>query len=355
MDKKYLALYKEIKHKILSGEYPPKEKLPSKRVMADMHGVSIVTVATAYGMLEDEGYILARERSGYFVCAIEKRTPSDASFHEPQEHVSLLPEPQTEPTQDFEYSVWFKTVRKVLSEKGDTLFVKSPNKGCEVLRNAIAEYLHRYRGMYADPRRIIIGSGSEQLYETVVKLLGRERVYGVEDPCYGQITAVYRDMGVRIHPLPMAEDGIRSEALQDPSFSVLHVTPFHSYPSGITATVSKRHEYLNWAEKTGNYIVEDDFDSEFFIPGNPIESLYALNKGISVVYINTFSKSLSPSIRMGYMILPESLMEIYEERLAKRSCSVPVMDQYILAEFIASGSFERRLNRMRRKLNQAEK
>lgn len=346
--KKYLALYRELKQQILSGEYSAHQKLPSKRVMADRKGVSAVTVATAYAMLEDEGYVVTRERSGYYVCRIE--TIRDAADERTPTSICLLPEPTGSAERDFEYSVWFRTVRKVISEQGDRLFLKAPGEGCAVLRNAIAEYLHRYRGMTADPARIIIGSGAEQLYETVVKLLGRDRVFGVEDPCYEQIPATYGGMGATVCRLKMGQDGICQTAIRQGGFDVLHVTPFHSYPSGVTTTIARRYDYLKWAEQTGNYIVEDDFDSEFFIPGNPIESLYSLDHSDSVIYVNTFSKSLSPSMRMGYMILPEALMSVYEERLGKQSCSVPVMDQYILAEFIAGGSFERHLNRVRRRM-----
>ncbi len=347
MEKKYYQLYSRLKKKILSGEYCSGEKLPSKRIMADKEGCSTVTVVTAYGMLEDEGYITARERSGYYVCSIDAVWVEEADS---RERFPRLPEHEESPESDFEYSVWFKTVRKVIAEEGERLFVKAPGRGCAVLRNAIADYLYRYRGMLADPARIVIGSGAEQLYETAVKILGRDRCFGVEDPCYEQIRSVYRDMGVKIRALKMGTDGIETDDLQSGGFDVLHVTPFHSYPSGVTTSVSKRHEYLRWAERTGNYILEDDFDSEFFIPGNPIESLYSLGGGRSVIYVNTFSKSLSPAMRIGYMILPETLDPVYEERLGTRSCSVPVMDQYILAELIASGSFERHLNRMRRKM-----
>ena len=204
--------------------------------------------------------------------------------------------------------------------------------------------------MSADPHRIIIGSGSEQLYEIAVKLLGREKIYGIEDPSYEQIRAVYIGTGAQICPLKFTNDGIDSNELFSSHFDVLHVTPFHSYPSGITTPISKRYEYLKWAQTNGAYIIEDDFDSEFFIPGHPIEPLYSLDSNNSVIYINTFSKSLSPSMRMGYMILPESLMPTYEKALGGFSCSVPVLDQYVLAEFINSGSFERHLNRMRRKI-----
>ena len=342
-----MTVYRTIKNKIVRGEYKAGEKLPSKRTEADREGCSVVTVEKAYNMLIDEGYIIPRQRSGYFVCEIDifstaaKNTIPAFSYLD-ENNIEIQPH-------DFEYSVWFKTIRKVISEKGERLFVKSPNKGCEVLRNAIADYLLRYRGMVARPEKIIIGSGSEQLYETVVKILGRDKVYGIENPSYKQIEAVYSGEGAKIKKLKMGSDGIESDELWQGGIDVLHVTPFRSFPTEVTTSALKRYEYLKWAKKNG-YIVEDDFNSEFFIPGQPIESLYSMDREESVIYINTFSKSLSPSMRMGYMILPEELIPVYDEKLGGFSCSVPVLDQYILAEFISSGNFERHLNRMRRKL-----
>ena len=349
MEKKYIRLYREIKEKIVTGEYRAEEKLPSKRMMADRFGCSAVTVETAYGMLQDEGYVVARERSGYYVCRIER-----LSCEKPQTETAIryLEEPMGTEGGDFEFSVWFKTVRRVLTEQGSKLFEKAPSRGCAVLRNAIADYLLRYRGMRADPAKIIIGSGAEQLYETAIKLLGREKIVGIEQPCYEQIPSVYGGMGVEVCPLTMGQDGIDPRTLRNHRFDVLHVTPFHSYPSGVTTSAARRYDYLAWAEETENYILEDDFDSEFFLPGNPIESLYSMDRAERVIYVNTFSKSLSPSMRIGYMILPEGLNEVYEEKLGQFSCSVPVMDQYVLAEFISSGSFERHLNRMRRKMKE---
>ena len=347
MEKKYYGLYTKLKNKILNGEYKAGEKLPSKRVMSEMMGYSVITVQTAYGMLTDEGYVEARERSGYFVLPLKGIVSSEHKIREMS--VIYAPDESLVGGVEFEYSVWFKAVRRVMAEGGKQLFVKAPSKGCAVLRNAIADYLWRYRGMATDANRIIIGSGAEQLYEIAVKILGRDKVFGVESPCYERIPQVYEGMGVRIKRLQMGSDGIEDGCLDDDGFDILHVTPFHSYPSGVTAPVSKRYKYLNWV-KQGRYIIEDDFDSEFFLPGQPIESLYSLDGGRSVIYINTFSKSLSPSIRLGYMILPKELCEIYDEKLGNFSCTVPVMEQHVLAEFINAGDFERHLNRQRRKM-----
>ena len=349
-DKKYIVLYKSIKDKIAGGEYKDGERLPSKRVMANMCGYSLITVENAYRMLADEGYIKPVEKSGYFVQGTVFL--SAVSKEKEARKLTLLSEESAqEDGEQFEYSVWNKTVRKVLSEKEREIFIKSPPEGCAVLRNAIAEYLLRYRGMFAQPSCIIIGSGAESLYEAVIRTLGHNRKYGIENPCYSQIETVYKGLGIHTEPLKMGHDGIETKALLNADIDVLHVTPFHSYPSGVTASAPKRYEYLAWAERHGGYIIEDDFDSEFFIPGNPIDSLYSLDTSDRVIYINTFSKSLSPSFRMGYMILPPHLLRKYGEIMGKYSCTVPVLEQYVLAEFIKSGNFERHLNRVRKRLS----
>ncbi len=350
---KYYALYRHIREDIVSGTVPAGEKLPSKRALAEHLGVSVVTVEGAYRMLADEGYIYARERSGFYVQAISGLRPGPAAGDGP---LRLLPE-EEEPVgagADFPYSLWFRTLRKVMSDRGRRLVARSPNAGCAVLRNAIAQYLLRYRGMRAQPEQIVIGSGSEQLYQAVVRMLGSSRTYAIEWPSYGQIEAVYQGAGARVERLPIGPEGIESQALAGTAADVLHVTPFHSWPTGVTAPAAKRYEYLLWAEKPGRFIVEDDFDSEFFMPGKPLESLYSMDKRGAVIYLNTFSRSLAPSMRMGYMILPPELLPIYERRVGMYSCSVPVLEQYALAEFIAAGHFERHLNRVRRRSRERE-
>lgn len=345
-ERKYDRLYRTLLAQIRTGALAPGERLPSKRTLADRAGVSLITAERAYGMLEEEGYITARERQGYFVNTVLPVSGAPAEEHP---SLCLLPaEPVPAGGTAMETSVWFRTVRKVLARDGDRLFARAPGFGCSVLRNAIARYLLRYRGMFAQPRQILIGSGAEQLYECAVRLLGRTCVFGIEDPGYDRIRAAYTGMGAPVRLLPLGSDGIRAEALAAGGFDVLHVTPFHSFPSGITTSVEKRHAYLAWARANRALIIEDDYDSEFFLPGHPVASLYALDKQHAVIYINTFSKSISPAVRIGYMILPEPLCARAESLFEGLPCQVPVMDQYVLAEFISSGNFERHLNRVRR-------
>lgn len=358
---KYYYLYSAIKEDILSGTLKKNEKLPSKRSLAEHLGVSLITVETAYQMLKEEGYIESRERSGYFVTELrilDRRKDEVRDKIKPQLQLlekqdrfqgqSVLQIDDTENVNLFPESLYFKTIRSVLTEYGSELLEKAPNEGCVVLRNAIAKYLLRYRGIFAQPEQIIIGSGAEHLYSAVARIFGNEKIYGLENPSYRQIRMAYEGMGAYCELLKMGKEGILSTELEKTKADILHVTPFHSYPSGVTASVRKRQEYLEWAKLRNGIIIEDDFDSEFFMPGKPIDTLYMMDTEQSVIYLNTFSKSLSPAIRIGYMIVPQRWLEQYRKKIGESSCTVPVLEQYVLAEFIDRGYFEQHLNRVRR-------
>ncbi|MBE6032342.1 MAG: PLP-dependent aminotransferase family protein [Firmicutes bacterium] len=346
----YLQLYKQLRDDIISELYPYNSKLPSKRGLAEETGVSIITVEHAYQLLCDEGYAEARERSGYF--AIFQKTDGFAAVSEnPQATEILLPEAGEYP--DFPLSLFSKTMRKVLSEHGELLFEKSPNEGRPELRRAISQYLARNRGIHADLSQIIIGSGSEYLYGLIIELLGRSRVFAIESPSYKKIEQVYRAAEVSYESLPLHNDGIHSRALAETKADILHTTPYRSYPSGVTASASKRHEYIRWAQEKNRFIIEDDFESEFSVSTKPMETLFSLSDRENVIYLNTFSKTISPSLRIGYMVLPKGLAKEFEDRLGFYSCTVPTFMQFVLAELINNGDFERHINRVRRKKRKA--
>jgi len=239
-------------------------------------------------------------------------------------------------------------MRKVLTEHGELLLEKSPNCGCIELREAIRHYLARNRGIQVDVAQIVIGSGSEYLYGLIIELLGRNRIYAIESPSYNKIEQVYQAAEIVYDPLPLTNSGIDSNALAGTKADVLHTTPYRSYPSGVTATASKRHEYIRWAGQGSRYMIEDDFESEFSVSTKPAETLFALSGSDNVIYLNTFSKSISPSLRIGYMVLPVHLVEIFHRKLGFYSCTVPTFMQYVLTELINNGDFERHINRVRR-------
>ncbi len=341
----YLQLYQQIRDDIVAEIYPYNTKLPSKRSLAEEVGVSAVTVEHAYELLCDEGYVEARERSG-FVVIFRKSDGFAASAALPTEHPSCRDD-QDYP--EFPLSVLSKIMRKVLTEHGNLLLERSPNCGCDALRSALRHYLARSRGIRVEAEQIVIGAGSEYLYGLVIELLGRNRVYAIESPSYQKIEQVYGAGEITYESLPLTSSGIDSEALRKTGAEVLHTTPYRSYPSGVTATASKRHEYIRWSEEGGRYIIEDDFESEFSVATKPTETLFALSKTNRVIYMNTFSKTVSPSIRIGYMVLPKHLVEPFQKRLGFYSCTVPTFMQYVLAELINNGDFERHINRIRRK------
>lgn len=347
----YLKLYELLRDEITKGDWPLGSRLPSRRQTALDHGVSPVTVDHSYELLCQEGYVQARPRSGFYVTY----RPSDG-FAASQGGVQ--PRPAAAATgvgEAFPFSVLARTMRRVISDYGETLLSKSPNAGCRELREALSLYLARNRGIRATADQIVIGSGSEYLYGLVVETLGADRVFAIEHPSYEKIERVYAARGVRCEHLPLGQDGIRSDALARAEGSVLHITPFRSYPTGVTASASKRAEYIRWASEGDRYIVEDDFESEFSLLRKPEDTVFALSGGENVIYLNTFSRTVSPSLRVGYMVLPGRLTPLFEERVGFYSCTVPAFEQYLLAELISNGEFERHINRMRRKRRRQEK
>lgn len=346
----YIRLYKKLRDDIVEGVYPHGSRLPSKRLLSEETGLSAVTVEHAYELLCDEGYAFARERSGYFAAF----SPSDG-FAAAPDHVKrpAIVKPAEE-RPEFPFSVWSKTVRRILSDYGEAALDKTENKGSPELRRAISLYLARNRDIRADAEQIVIGSGAEHIYGLLTEFLGRGRAYAIESPSYEKIEQVYRAEDAHIELLPLCRDGIDSAALAACKADVLHTTPYRSYPSGVTATASKRHEYLRWAQREGRLIIEDDFESEFSLASKPGETLFAMSKKENVIYLNTFSKTISPSLRVGYFVLPPSLTRAFDEKCGFYSCTVSTFEQLILTELINSGDFERHINRVRRAMRKGD-
>ena len=342
----YLQLYSMIRDDIVNEIYPYNSKLPSIRSLAEETDISTITVEHAYALLCDEGYIEPKERSGFIVC-FRKKDGFAASTKPSQKQRPMERSEHTYP--DFPLSVLSKTMRKVLTEHGELLLEKSPNLGCTDLREAIKKYLCRNRGITVTTEQIVIGSGSEYLYGLIVELLGRKNIFAIESPSYKKIEQVYQSTEITYELLPLTQTGIDSHALAKTRADILHTTPYRSYPSGVTATASKRHEYVRWASEGLRYIIEDDFESEFSVSSKPTETLFALSDRDNVIYLNTFSKTISPSLRIGYMVLPKHLVSVYEEKLGFYSCTVPTFMQYVLTELLENGDFERHINRVRRK------
>lgn len=341
----YLALYESLREEILSGVRPFGSRLPSRRVLARDRGVSEVTADHAVELLCEEGYAESRPRSGFFVVYREGDSFAPSVS---RTELRAAPVPPAAERDVFPFPTLAKVMRRVLSEYGERILVRPPNAGCAELREALCSYLARNRGIRVSADQIVIGAGAEYLYGLVVELLGRGRIYGLEAPSYQKIEQVYRARGVEVAFCPLGKDGILSGALRDTPASVLHITPFRSFPSGVTATASKRREYLRWGQQADRYIVEDDYESEFSLLRKPEETLFAGSARQNVIYLNTFSRTVSPSFRVGYMVLPRALLPVFELRAGFYSCTVPVFEQAVLAELINGGEFERHISRIRR-------
>lgn len=342
----YLQIYKQIRKNIINEVYAYGSKLPSKRTLADEIGVSTITVEHAYAMLCDEGYIEAKVRSGYFV----RFRCSDGFVSNPKEQVyhSSINNSQTSTCMRFPFSVLGRAVRKVTADLGEAILLPSPNFGCMELREAIKNYLARSRNITVTVEQVIVGSGAEYLYGLLAKFLGRDTIYAIEEPSYQKIEQVYMAEDLVIEKLKLTPDGIDSMALQSTKASVLHISPYRSFPSGVSASISKRWEYIRWVNGGDRYIIEDDFESEFSVARSSETTMFSLATKDNVIYMNSFSQTISPSLRVGYMILPSTLVKSFEARVGFCSCPVPTLVQYVLTELIDGGSFERHINRVRR-------
>ena len=339
----YEALYRSIRGDILAGKLAPHTKLPSKRALAEHLEVSKITVEAAYGQLLEEGYIRSREKVGYFVePIIQHRMP------EMESPKAVEPEPETAAAgpEKFPFSVWSRLQREVMLDYGEKLLLPLPNLGLPELRQAIARHLADFRGMTVSPEQILVGAGTDFLYNLLIQLLGRDKTYAVEEPGYGKIRKIYAAGGVECISAELDRYGVVPEKLG--RARILHISPAHHFPTGIVTPVQRRQELLRWARDREGYIIEDDYDSEFRFDAHPVPTMMSLDHSGRVVYMNTFSKTLAPSIRISYMVLPEQLLQKFQYQLGFYSCTVSSFEQYTLARFLSRGHFEKHINRMRR-------
>lgn len=359
-DTLYEYLYKQIKNDIKTGKLNPGEKLPSKRSFAKHLNISTITVENAYEQLVAEGYIYSIPRSGFYVSDISmydheinhhiESKPvilnTDRSENTPNYFIDFVN--NSTPTDNFPFETWARLMRKNISENKKNLMIKSPSIGVYQLRCAIVDYLYQFRGIVVEPDQIIVGAGTEYLYSLIIQLLGYDRKYAVEEPGYQKISYIYESNNVECLRIPLDNSGIDVDTLEKSQADVVHITPSHHFPTGIVTPINRRYEILSWASKSeSRYIIEDDYDSEFRLKGKPIPALQSIDSAEKVIYINTFSKSLTSTIRISYMVLPKSLMKRYNDGLSFYSCTVSNFEQYTLANFIQEGYFERHISRMR--------
>lgn len=352
----YQQLYQCIKNDIVKGILGADDKLPSKRNFAKNLGVSTITVENAYAQLIAEGFAYSLPKKGFFVADIrngslgqrEKRGKEEEKGQtEQKKYLADLTSNQT-CSEQFPFSVWAKLMRASLKEDREGLMRNAPCAGILQLREAIAGHLRDFRGMEVRAEQIIVGAGTEYLYGLLLQLLGMEKCYGVENPGYHKIYKIYKSHQVACRYVEMDSAGVSIPSLEEKGVDVVHISPSHHFPTGIVMPVSRRYELLGWAAKKGErYIIEDDYDSELRLTGKPVPSLQSIDIQEKVIYMNTFTKTLSSTVRVSYMVLPEHLAKYFLETLSFYSCTVSNFEQYVLARFINEGYFEKHINRMR--------
>ena len=353
-DKGHLSreLYKALKNDIEEGKLKRGEKLPSKRTFARNCSVSTITVQNAYDQLVSEGYITAIEKKGYYVSdSVAKKSKVSYLVDEDEETTTVeLPDLSNNRVNvdNFPFSIWSRIMRKTMGEKQNLLLSPMKTEGVYELRRAISHHLSSFRGMAVSPSQIIVGAGTEYLYSLIIQLLGRDKLYALEDPGYMKLERIYNANGVKSIKVELDDKGLSSSSLEKSNADIAHISPNHHYPTGITMPLDRRYEILSWAAKEDErYIIEDDYDSEFRVSRNPVPTLYTLDTSGSVIYMNTFSKSLASTVRISYMVLPDSLAERFKDNFSFYSSTVSSFEQYTLASFIEEGFFEKHINRMR--------
>ena len=344
----YEQLYRALKADILSGALPGGSRLPSGRALAEHLGLSRVTVETAYAQLLAEGYLTSRPRAGYFV---EQLTPQELPprVSEPE---AQPPEPETAQSRSaqlFPFSVWARLMRGVLLDRRQELLRPAPDAGLPALRQAVAAELYRQRGVHVSPEQVYIGAGAEYFYNLLIQFFGHGRVYALENPGHRKIARVYQANQVAVRPIGMDADGVIPELLEQSGAEVLHISPSHHYPTGTVTPIARRQALMRWlTAQPGRYLIEDDYDSEFRFSGLPIPTIQSMDRSGRVIYMNTFSRTISPSLRISYMILPRTLLPQWQEAMGFYSCTVPSFEQMTLTRFLAEGYFEKHLSRMKK-------
>lgn len=352
----YIHLYKCIKNDILQDTLHAGDKLPSKRNLAKNLNISIISVENAYAQLIAEGYVYSIPKKGFFVADIKTLHNKEESIIS-TENVQLssgksnyfadFTSNQTS-SEHFPFSIWAKITRELLTHNQQELLTNPPCGGILPLRKAIAKHLKDFRNMTVSPEQIIIGAGTEYLYGLLIQILGFDKTYAVEDPGYSKISQIYESHCISCNFVSMDSFGVKISDLENQNIDIVHISPSHHFPTGTVMPISRRYELLGWATKSdARYIIEDDYDSEYRLNGQPIPTLQSIDVQEKVIYINTFTKTLASTVRISYMVLPKHLVNIFYSRLYFYSCTVSNFEQYTLAKFISEGYFEKHINRMR--------
>lgn len=352
----FLQLYNHIRNEIIFGNLKSGTPLPSKRNLSNHLGVSVNTVTSAYETLMDEGYIYSKERVGFFVADI------DNLINIKNEEKNLISKKFLNYKYDFDlnknstFNFPNTNFKKLINESlslENLLNTRDP-KGLYELRNSIANYLLSARGIKTNPQSIIVSSGIEYLFQALFYILPKNSKFTLENPGYKNLLKLFDLNGFKYDFTDVDDYGINPSKIPKNS-NIFLVTPSHQFPVGSILPIDRRIKLLNFSNKVSGFIIEDDYDSEFKYYGRPIPALKSLDKIDRVIYISNFSKSISPTLRVSYMILPKDLLKKYEDLKPFLNCPVPNLIQISLSKFIDGGFFERHLNKMRKLYDERRK
>ena len=340
----YIQIYEYFKNEIINGTYKAHSKLPSKRNLAKEYNISLNTVDNAYSKLLEEGFIYSKERQGFFVSDVGELYVLDSKpIHITKEEENI--------EYDFSYSgvseeFPYKILKKISSNIFDNkdILEKVDYQGYLPLRTQISEYLDKSRGFKAEPSQIVISSGSEYLFQIIFKLISGK--FGIEDPGYNMLSNIMDTNDINYEFIPVDKNGMDLTKLKKSKSDFCVITPAHQFPTGVIMNMQRRVELLNM--KKIKYVIEDDYDSEFKYSKRPVPALKSIDVNDKVIYIGSFSKSISPSFRVSFMVLPFDLVEKYNKIFKFFICPVSIMVQKMLTTFIETGEFEKHLNRMRK-------
>lgn len=353
----FKQLYLQMREQILLGTMPADSKLPSVRDMANNLAISRNTVDGAYQELCAEGYIYSKPRSGYFVSPLDQEAAPRALISKPDNQAPPLQRapiyrydfhPARLDLASFPNRLWRKFFLECLRENPQQLSQYCDPQGELGLRFAIQSYLEHSRGVICEPEQIVITAGLQHSLDIVANILKKEHSsVAVEDPGYPLTSSVFRQHSYRIVPIPVQKDGIDLGSLNAGNSTIAYVTPSHQLPLGYVMPVANRLKLIEWAEAGEKFILEDDYDSELRYSSKPIPSLQGLRPHGNIIYMGTFSKILSPALRVSYLVLPRSLLATYRNLFQYHFSSVSQLEQRTLAKFMEQGHWDRHIRRMR--------
>ena len=351
----YLQLYDYVKNAVLSGEISPDEKLPSLRRLAADLKLSLTTTSLAYNQLSVEGYIYSKAGSGFFASDITFAKTAHGSNHglagiDPSGlPLAEAPPPAHYDLSCFDFNKWKKCLNKILTEYPYLLLSESDPQGELVLRYEISKYLYRSRGVAANPSQIVIGAGTQQITGQLSLLLTRMSInhVTVEDPCYLPVRNIFRDRGFNLSSVAVSSNGINIKKLPENIKSAVYVCPSNQFPTGAVMPINRRYELIEWANRNGSLIIEDDYDSELRYFGKPIPALAGLDAKGRAVYLGSFSSTLFPSVKISYMALPAEMAEIFESLRNDYTQTCSKAEQLTLALFMEYGYYQTNIRKLR--------